>query len=99
MENINPSSPPESSNSFGDRKNCELNVLPESLNLTAPPFERDCFYLEGDVRFVELFKGYEIGDLSKGETKEEDEVVEVEKVILDEESPEVHWIFTWTIFG
>ncbi|GJS37268.1 hypothetical protein Tco_0535650 [Tanacetum coccineum] len=79
MENTNPSSPPKSPNSFMNIKICELNALLESLNLTTPPLERDFFYLEGGVRFVELFKEYEIGDLSEGEIEEE-EVVEVEKV-------------------
>ncbi|GJR20877.1 hypothetical protein Tco_0969404 [Tanacetum coccineum] len=80
MENTNPSSPPESPNSFKNRKICELNALLESLNLTALPLERDFFYLEGNVRFVELFKEYEIGELSEGETEEEEEVVEVEEI-------------------
>ncbi|GJX63429.1 retrovirus-related pol polyprotein from transposon TNT 1-94 [Tanacetum coccineum] len=40
----------------------------------------DCSYLEGDVRFVELFKEYKIKDLSEGETEDEEEVVEVDEV-------------------
>ncbi|GJW86304.1 hypothetical protein Tco_0161644 [Tanacetum coccineum] len=77
MEKTNPSSPPESPNSFRNRKICELNALLESLNLAAPPLEIDFSYLKGDIRFVELFKEYEIGDLSNGKTEEEKEVEEV----------------------
>nr|GEW05212.1 retrotransposon Orf1 [Tanacetum cinerariifolium] len=62
MENTNPSSPLESPNSFRDRTILEINALLESLNLTAPPFDRDLSHLEGDVEFVELFKKYEIKD-------------------------------------
>ncbi|GJT30929.1 hypothetical protein Tco_0911204 [Tanacetum coccineum] len=58
MENANPSSPPESPNSFRNRKIHEINTLLKSLNLTAPPLERDCSCLEGDVGFVELFREY-----------------------------------------
>ncbi|GKC10396.1 hypothetical protein Tco_1007178 [Tanacetum coccineum] len=71
MEDVNPSSPPESPNSFRNRKVREINALLESLNLTAPPFECDLSGLEGDVKFVELFKEYEIGDF-----KEDDDVLE-----------------------
>ncbi|GJT21879.1 hypothetical protein Tco_0891816 [Tanacetum coccineum] len=70
----------KSSNSFRNRKIYELYALLESLNLTAPPLERDFSYLEGDIRFVKLFKEYEIGDLSEEETEEEEEVVEVEEL-------------------
>ncbi|GJU78457.1 hypothetical protein Tco_1275527 [Tanacetum coccineum] len=66
MENTNPSSPPDSPNSFRNRKICEINELLETLNLTAPPLERYFSYLEADVRFVELFNEYEIGDLTFG---------------------------------
>ncbi|GKA58686.1 hypothetical protein Tco_0757999 [Tanacetum coccineum] len=92
MENTNPSSPPKSPNSFMNIKICELNALLESLNLTTPPLERDFFYLEGGVRFVELFKEYEIGDLSEGEIEEE-EVMEVEKVAFEKHWKEIH--VTW----
>ncbi|GJZ13914.1 hypothetical protein Tco_0549144 [Tanacetum coccineum] len=74
MENTNPSSPPESPNSLKDRMIYELEALFESLNLTSPPLERD---LKGEVKFVELFKEYEIGDLIKEES-EEGEVMEIE---------------------
>ncbi|GJY51179.1 hypothetical protein Tco_0442026 [Tanacetum coccineum] len=80
MENVNPSSPLESPDLFRNREIFDLDALLESLNLTAPPLEKDFSYLEGDVRFVELFKKYEIGDRSEGETKDEEEVVEVEEV-------------------
>ncbi|GKC00537.1 hypothetical protein Tco_0986673, partial [Tanacetum coccineum] len=64
---VNPSSPPESPNSFRNRKVREINAPLESLNLTAPPLECDLSGLEGDVKFVELFKEYEIGDFSEEE--------------------------------
>ncbi|GJU88225.1 hypothetical protein Tco_1300648 [Tanacetum coccineum] len=80
MDNASPSSPPESPNSFRNKKTCELNALLESLNLTAPSLERYFSYLEGDVGFVKLFKEYEIGDLSEGEMEEEEEVVDVEEL-------------------
>ncbi|GJZ72507.1 hypothetical protein Tco_0636358 [Tanacetum coccineum] len=69
MENANPSSPLESPDLFRNREICDLDALFESLNLTAPPLEKDFSYLEGDPRFVELFKKYEIGDLSDGEQR------------------------------
>ncbi|GJQ94153.1 hypothetical protein Tco_0005292 [Tanacetum coccineum] len=81
MENTNPSSPPESSNSLRDRIICELGALLESLNLTSPPLERD---LKGYVKFVKLFKEYEIGDLIKEESKE-GEVIEIEEGEIVEE--------------
>ncbi|GJZ31163.1 hypothetical protein Tco_0576210 [Tanacetum coccineum] len=46
MDNTNPPSPPESPDSFTDRKVREISALLESLNLTTPPLERN---LEGDV--------------------------------------------------
>ncbi|GKB33126.1 hypothetical protein Tco_0872527 [Tanacetum coccineum] len=58
------------------------NTLLESLNLTAPPLQRDPSCLEGDVRFVELFE-YEIGDFSEEEIEEEEDVVEVEELGLE----------------
>ncbi|GJX14953.1 hypothetical protein Tco_0206711 [Tanacetum coccineum] len=78
MKNTNLSSPPESPNSFMNRKIHEINALLESLNLTSPPLERDSSCLEGDVGFFELFKEYKIGSISKEEIDEEEEVVEVE---------------------
>ncbi|GJR33018.1 hypothetical protein Tco_1109250 [Tanacetum coccineum] len=72
MENANPSSPLESPNSPRDSMICELDVLLESLNLTASPLERN---LKGDVKFVELFKENEIRDFSDEEV-EEGEIVE-----------------------
>ncbi|GKC39388.1 hypothetical protein Tco_1051772 [Tanacetum coccineum] len=78
MENANPSSPPESPNSFRNRKIHEITILLEFLNATAPPLKRDSSYLEGDVGFVELFKEYEIGYFSEEEIEEE--VVEVEEL-------------------
>ncbi|GJS76026.1 hypothetical protein Tco_0725907 [Tanacetum coccineum] len=89
MENINPSSPPESLNSFRNRKIYELNALLESLNLTTPPLERDFSYLEGDIRFVELFKEYEIGDLvrekQRRKKKEVKAIKEIEKRLKERE--------------
>ncbi|GKC37391.1 hypothetical protein Tco_1049775 [Tanacetum coccineum] len=58
------------------------NTLLESLNLTAPPLQKDPFCLEGDVRFVELFE-YEIRDFSEEEIEEEEDVVEVEELSLE----------------
>ncbi|GJT75813.1 hypothetical protein Tco_1042538 [Tanacetum coccineum] len=55
---------------------CELDAFLESLNLTAPPLERD---LKGDVKFVQFFKKYEIGDISDEEI-EEGEIVEEKEV-------------------
>ncbi|GJV85501.1 hypothetical protein Tco_1525399 [Tanacetum coccineum] len=80
MENVNPSSPPESPNSYRSRKVSEINALIESLNLTASPLERDLSCLERKVGFVELFKEYEIEDFSEEEITEEDDVVEVEEL-------------------
>nr|GEZ16709.1 hypothetical protein [Tanacetum cinerariifolium] len=77
--NANPSSPPESPNSFKKRKIREINTFLESFNLTAPPLERNSSCLEGDVGFVELYKEYEIGEFSEEEIKEEEEVAEVEE--------------------
>ncbi|GJW32040.1 hypothetical protein Tco_0052072 [Tanacetum coccineum] len=56
---------------------CELNALLESLNLKALPLERD---LKEDVKFVEIFKEYEIGDISDEEIKE-GEIVEGEELL------------------
>ncbi|GKA58877.1 hypothetical protein Tco_0758190 [Tanacetum coccineum] len=67
MEDANSLPPPESPNSLRDIIICELDALLESLNLTALPLERD---LKGDVKFVELFKEYEIGDFSDEEIEE-----------------------------
>ncbi|GKB08927.1 hypothetical protein Tco_0837239 [Tanacetum coccineum] len=67
MEDANSSPPPESPTSLRDRMICELDALLESLNLTALPLERD---LKGDVKFVELFKEYDIGDFSDEEIEE-----------------------------
>ncbi|GKC72986.1 hypothetical protein Tco_1118869, partial [Tanacetum coccineum] len=75
MEDANSSSPPESANSLRDRMICEPDVLLESLNLTASPLDR---YLKRDVKFVDLFKEYEIGDFS-------DEEIEGEEIVEDEE--------------
>ncbi|GJR61322.1 hypothetical protein Tco_1503484 [Tanacetum coccineum] len=72
MEDANSSPPPEFPTSLRDRMICELDALLESLNLTALPLERD---LKGDVKFVELFKEYDIGDFSDEEI-EEGEIVE-----------------------
>ncbi|GJT88406.1 hypothetical protein Tco_1070123 [Tanacetum coccineum] len=83
MENANPSSPPESPNSFRYRKIREINTLLESLNLTAPPLERNSSCLEGDVGFVELFKEYEIREFSEEEIKEGEEVAEVEELVVE----------------
>ncbi|GJS33171.1 hypothetical protein Tco_0531553 [Tanacetum coccineum] len=79
MENVNPSSPLRLTNPFLNRKIQEFHTLLESLNLTAPPLEREPSCLEGDVGFVELFKEYEIGDVSKEEIREE-EVEEKEEL-------------------
>nr|GEY45772.1 hypothetical protein [Tanacetum cinerariifolium] len=79
MENANPSSPPESPNSFRNRKFCELNAL----ELNCPAFKRVFSCSEGDVRFMELFKKDEIGYLSEGEIEEEEEVAEVEELVED----------------
>ncbi|GJW12594.1 hypothetical protein Tco_1578421 [Tanacetum coccineum] len=78
MENVNPSSPPKSPNSFRNQTIQEINTLLESLNLTTLPFKRDPSCLEGDIRFVELFKNYEIGDFSEEEKEEEEDIVEEE---------------------
>ncbi|GKC43402.1 hypothetical protein Tco_1061124 [Tanacetum coccineum] len=83
MENANPPSPPESPNSFINRKVREFNTLLESLNLVAPPLDREPSCLEGEIGFVKLFKEYEIVDVrvkDEEEIKEEEEVVEVEKL-------------------
>ncbi|GKD98988.1 hypothetical protein Tco_1382885 [Tanacetum coccineum] len=79
MEDANSLPPPESPNSLRDKIICELDALLESLNLTAQPLERD---LKGDVKFVELFKEYEIGDFSDEEI-EEGEIVEEEEVSVE----------------
>ncbi|GJY11828.1 hypothetical protein Tco_0381137 [Tanacetum coccineum] len=50
MGNVNPTSQPKSPNSF--------------INLVAPPLDRESSCLEGKVGFLELFKEYEIGDVS-----------------------------------
>ncbi|GKD54203.1 hypothetical protein Tco_1287590, partial [Tanacetum coccineum] len=78
MENVNPSSPPESPNLFMNRKVREFNTLLESLNLDAPPLDREPSCLKGEVGFVVLFKEYETGDVKEEEIKEEEEVVEEE---------------------
>nr|GEV11740.1 hypothetical protein [Tanacetum cinerariifolium] len=67
MENANPPSPPESPNSFLNRKIQEFYTLLESVNLDNPPLEREPSCLEGDIGFVELFKEYEIEDVSEEE--------------------------------
>ncbi|GKD64202.1 hypothetical protein Tco_1306310 [Tanacetum coccineum] len=61
MDNTNLPSPPESPDSFTDRKVREISALLESLNLTAPPLERN---LEGDVIVLSRrwsFVGLELG--------------------------------------
>ncbi|GKG29871.1 hypothetical protein Tco_0419769, partial [Tanacetum coccineum] len=73
MENANPPSPPESPNSFINRKVREFNTLLESLNLVAPPLDREPSCLEGEIGFVELFKEYEIVDVR---VKYEEEIKE-----------------------
>ncbi|GJU98910.1 hypothetical protein Tco_1328181 [Tanacetum coccineum] len=80
MENANPSSPPESPNSFRDRTILEINALLESLNLTVPPLDRELSHLVGDVEFVELLKKYKIKDSSYDELEEKDQVVEVDEL-------------------
>ncbi|GJY35317.1 hypothetical protein Tco_0420695 [Tanacetum coccineum] len=79
MEDANSSPPPESPTSLRDRMICELDALLESLNLTALPLERD---LKGDVKFVELFKEYDIGDFSDEEIEEGEIVEEKEEEVL-----------------
>ncbi|GJS22154.1 hypothetical protein Tco_0450786 [Tanacetum coccineum] len=49
-----------------NRKVREFNTLLESLNLVDPPLNRPSC-LEGEVGFDELFKEYEIGDVSEEE--------------------------------
>nr|GEX49567.1 hypothetical protein [Tanacetum cinerariifolium] len=71
MENVNPSSPPESPNSFLNRKIREFHTPFESLDLAAQPLEKEPSCLEGDAGFVELFKEYEIGVVCDDETEEE----------------------------
>ncbi|GJS02501.1 hypothetical protein Tco_0319009 [Tanacetum coccineum] len=79
MENVNPPSPPESPNSFMNKKVREFNTLLESMNLAAPPLEKKPSCLE-DVGSVKLFKEYEIRDVREEEIEEEEEVVEVVEV-------------------
>ncbi|GKC04157.1 hypothetical protein Tco_0995767 [Tanacetum coccineum] len=67
MENANSSPPPKSPDSLRDRMICKVDVLFKYLNLAALPLE---WNLEGDVKFVELFKKYEIGDFSDEEIEE-----------------------------
>ncbi|GKE65079.1 hypothetical protein Tco_1519240, partial [Tanacetum coccineum] len=62
-----------------NRKVRESHTFLESLNLAAPPLEREHSCLEGDVGFVELFKEYEIGEVNKEEIEKED-VVGVEEI-------------------
>ncbi|GJZ09871.1 hypothetical protein Tco_0544154 [Tanacetum coccineum] len=80
MENANLSSPPESPNSFMNRKVQEFNTLLESLKLVAPPLDREPSCLEGEVGFVELFKECDIRDVREEEIEEDEEVVEVDEV-------------------
>nr|GFA19962.1 hypothetical protein [Tanacetum cinerariifolium] len=49
------------------------------LGLSRPPLEREPSCLEGYVGFVNLFKEYEIRDVSEEEIEEE-EVVKVEEL-------------------
>ncbi|GJX34777.1 hypothetical protein Tco_0246334 [Tanacetum coccineum] len=79
-KNANPTSPPESPNSFLNRKVREFNTLLESLNLAAPPLEREHSCLERYVGFVKLFKEFEIRDVRDEEIEEEEVVVEVEEL-------------------
>ncbi|GKG63149.1 hypothetical protein Tco_0638796, partial [Tanacetum coccineum] len=66
-----------------NRKVREFNTLLESLNLVAPPLDREPSCLEGEVGFVELFKEYETRNVSEEveeeiEEEKEEEAVEVE---------------------
>nr|GEV49073.1 hypothetical protein [Tanacetum cinerariifolium] len=58
---------------------------------------RDLSHLEGDVKFVELFKKYEIEETSEEELDEEDKVVEVEELAFGKHLKEKHVI--WAQFG
>ncbi|GJU39610.1 putative reverse transcriptase domain-containing protein [Tanacetum coccineum] len=80
IKNVNPSSAPESPNSFMNRKVRDFNTLLKSLNLTALPLKREPSCLDGDVGFIELFKECEIGDIREEKIEEEEEVVEVEEL-------------------
>ncbi|GJV80454.1 hypothetical protein Tco_1516324 [Tanacetum coccineum] len=50
------------------------------LDLVDPPLEREHSCLEGYVGFVELFKEYEVGDVSEEEIEEEEVIGEKEEI-------------------